>query len=271
MYGKDRGQPLTIPGLTKLKASGEKIACLTAYDATFAEALDAAGVDVILVGDSLGMVVQGRSSTLPVTVDHMVYHCAAVARGASRPVLIGDMPFLSFRDVDRALENAGRLMAEGGMQMVKLEGGGRIADITRRLVDAGIPVCAHLGLTPQSVHQLGGYRVQGRAEEEAERIVEDARSLEDAGASLLVLECVPDALAGRITESLGIPTIGIGAGPACDGQVLVLHDLLGLGSGPKARFVRNFMADAEDIPGALSAYVSSVKEGHYPGSEESYG
>lgn len=271
MYETDGdGAPLTIARLAALKADGEKIACLTAYDATFAATLSRAGVDVILVGDSLGMVVQGHGSTLPVSVDDMVYHCAAVARGASRPLLIGDMPFLSFRDVDHALASAGRLMAEGGVQMVKLEGGGPVAEITARLVASGIPVCGHLGLTPQSVNQLGGYRVQGRGDAQAETIRSDARRLVEAGAALLVLECVPDELARLITADLAVPTIGIGAGPHCDGQVLVLHDMLGI-SGARARFVRDFLAGADSVEAAARAFVTAVKDGSYPAPQESYG
>ncbi|MEM9303531.1 MAG: 3-methyl-2-oxobutanoate hydroxymethyltransferase [Pseudomonadota bacterium] len=272
MYGNtsDRKR-LTVPDLVAMKRDGERIAMMTAYDASFADALDAAGMDAILVGDSLGMVVQGHSTTLPVTMDDIVYHCSHVARGEVNPVLIGDLPFLAFRDEASALVNAGRLLAEGGMAMVKLEGGGPVVAMTARLVAAGIPVCGHLGLTPQSVHGLGGFRVQGREKAAAEALLADARALEAAGASLLVLEAIPDALAERVSGALAIPTIGIGAGAACDGQVLVLQDALGLGDGPRPRFVRDFLADGGSIRGALEAYVAAVKDGSYPAASESYG
>jgi len=231
-------KPVQLPALLAMKDAGEKIAVLTAYDATFAHCLDAAGVDVVLVADSLGMVLQGHDSTLPVTLDDMVYHTASVRRGLHAPLLIADLPFLTYADADRAIEAAGCLMGEGGARMVKLEGAGEVIEITRRLVGLGIPVCAHLGLTPQSVHALGGYRVQGREAEAAERLRADARALEDAGAGLLVLECVPRALAARVTAELTIPTIGIGAGPDCDGQVLVLHDMLGITPGRRPKCSR---------------------------------
>ena len=270
MYAGSRDTaPVTVRTLARLKSDGEPIAVLTAYDATFARVMDQAGVDVVLVGDSLGMVIQGQSSTLPVTMDQMVYHCAAVSRGAQRPLLIGDLPFLSYRDEATALHNAGRLMAEGGVGMVKVEGAGPVVAVTRRLVDAGIPVCAHLGLQPQSVNRLGGYRVQGREAADAEKMLEDAHALAAAGASLLVLECIPAELAGRLTAALPIPTIGIGAGVDCDGQVLVLHDMLGLS--PRApRFVRDFAAGADSIPAAIARYVEAVKSRAFPSAEECY-
>ena len=272
MYGTAPEQrPLTVTALARLREQREPIAVLTAYDASFAHAVDAAGADVILVGDSLGMVVQGNDTTLPVTVDDIVYHCKAVTRGARRPLRICDLPFLAFRDAETALVNAGRCLAEGGASMVKLEGAGPVVGITERLVMSGIPVCGHLGLTPQAVHALGGFRVQARESEAADRLLADALALEQAGAQLLVLECVPDALAKRVTEALSIPTIGIGAGPHVSGQVLVLHDALGLGDGPKPRFVRDFLREGGSIRGALEAYVRAVKDRSYPAPEESYG
>jgi 3-methyl-2-oxobutanoate hydroxymethyltransferase len=253
-----------------MKQDGDKIAVLTAYDASFAHCLEAAGVEVVLVGDSLGMVLQGRDSTLAVSVDDMVYHTRCVSAGLNRPMLIADMPFMSTAGSERALSVAGRLMAEGGAKMVKLEGGGEVIGITRRLTRLGIPVCAHLGLTPQSVHQLGGYRVQGRNDEAAERLLEDAQALEQAGASMLVLECVPTELAKSVSEALVIPTIGIGAGIDCDGQVLVLHDMLGITPGRRPKFSRDFLAGTGSIAEALSAYVAAVKNGEFPTAEESF-
>lgn len=271
MYGSTSDhRPLTAPALQALRDRGERIACMTAYDATFARCLDAAGMDVILVGDSLGMVVQGQATTLPVTMDQMVYHCAAVRRGVQRALLLGDMPFLSFCDEATALRNAGRLMAEGGVAMVKLEGAGPVVSITARLVAAGIPVCAHLGLTPQAVHRFGGYKVQARQDAEAEALLADARALDEAGASLVLLEAVPAMLAKRVTAAVRVPTIGIGAGPDVSGQILVLHDALGLGEGPRPRFVRDFLGDGGSIAGAAAAYVAAVKEGSYPNAAESY-
>src|SRR5690348_4218435 len=231
---------ITVPRLAEMKSKGEKIVMLTAYDASFAAQCDAAGVDAVLVGDSLGMVVQGRDSTLPVSVDEMVYHTGAVARGVASALLVADMPFMSFRDADAALRNAGRLLAEGGAAMVKLEGAGYVLDIIAALVQHAIPVCAHLGLTPQSVHKLGGYRVQGKSRDAAAQLLADARAVADAGADLLVLECVPATLARRITAEIPIPTIGIGAGADCDGQVLVLYDMLGITPGKRPRFSKDF-------------------------------
>jgi 3-methyl-2-oxobutanoate hydroxymethyltransferase len=222
---------ITLSTLFQMKQRGERIAVLTAYDASFARILDEAGVDVLLVGDSLGMVIQGRESTLPVDVDEMVYHTQCVVRGRRRALLVADMPFMSYGSPEQALHNAGRLMKEGGAHMVKLEGGAVQLETVRRLADHGIPVCAHLGLLPQSVYKLGGYRVQGRDEASARKMREDALALQAAGAQMLVLECVPRGLAGEIRASLRIPVIGIGAGPDCDGQVLVLYDLLGITPG----------------------------------------
>jgi 3-methyl-2-oxobutanoate hydroxymethyltransferase len=266
----DSDQPLTIPELRAMKARGEKIAVLTAYDAGFAAAMDEAGVDAILVGDSLGMVVQGHATTLPVTVDHMVYHAACVARGVRRAVRIADLPFMSYATPAQALDSAARLVREADVQMVKLEGGRKRAETVRALVEQDIPVCAHLGLLPQSVHRMGGYRVQGKDDRSAQIILEDAILLQEAGASLLVLECVPATLAGEITAALPIPTIGIGAGPDCDGQVLVSYDMLGITPGKRPRFSKNFLESAGDIRSAFRQYVSEVREGRFPGPEHCF-
>jgi 3-methyl-2-oxobutanoate hydroxymethyltransferase len=254
-----------------MKAAGERIACLTVYDASFARLLDEAGVDLMLVGDSLGMLVGGHETTVPVTMDEMVYHTAAVARARPRAFLVGDLPFMSYATPEQALRNAARLMQEGGARAVKLEGGRTQAETVRQLAARGIPVCAHLGLQPQSVHKLGGYRVQGRAPEAARAMLEDARTLEAAGADLMVLECVPSALAREITAALAIPVIGIGAGPGCDGQVLVLYDALGITPGRVPRFARNFLTDGRDVAGAVRAFVEAVKAGTFPGPEHELG
>ena len=231
-------RPVTVPTLRKRKAAGEKIVALTCHDASFATRLESAGIDVALVGDSLGMVVQGHSSTLPVTLDHMVYHCAATARGLHATLLVADMPYMSYRDVPTALATATRLMAEGGAAVVKLEGAGWVLDVIAALAARDVPVCAHLGLTPQSVHKLGGYRVQGRQQDEADSLRAEAQQVAEAGANVLVLECVPAALAAQITREIPIPTIGIGAGVDCDGQVLVLYDMLGITPGKRPRSAR---------------------------------
>jgi 3-methyl-2-oxobutanoate hydroxymethyltransferase len=263
-------KPVTVPGLKAMKAEGRKIVMLTAYDASFAAQLESAGVDVALVGDSLGMVVQGRSSTLPVTVDEMVYHTAAVARGLSSTLLVADLPFMSDRDIPSAMEAATRLVAQGGAAMVKIEGAGRICEVIAALAERDIPVCAHLGLTPQSVNKFGGYKVQGKTQDAADKLLADARAVEAAGADLLVLECVPAALAARITAELSIPTIGIGAGVECDGQVLVVYDMLGLTPGKRPRFSKDFLAGRDSIQGAMSAYVEDVREKRFPGVEHSF-
>lgn len=260
---------VTCVSLLHLKERGEKITCVTSYDASFTCLLEQAGVDVLLVGDSLGMVVQGHDSTLPVRMADMIYHTSCVARAGQFALRIVDMPFMSYSSVDQALGNAARLM-RAGAHMVKLEGGREVVDIVRALTEHGIPVCAHLGLTPQSVHQLGGYRVQGRDAESAQRLLEDARLLEDSGASVLVLECIPADLARQVSQSLHIPTIGIGAGPDCDGQVLVLYDLLGITPGKRPGFSHNFLEDRDDIPGALHAFVEAVKAGRFPASQHSF-
>ncbi len=262
--------PVTLSSLQKMKKAGERIACLTAYDASFAALLERAGVDVVLVGDSLGMVIQGHSSTLSVRMTDMIYHSEAVSRACGRSLLVVDMPFMSYATPEQALGNAARLMAEGGAHVVKIEGGRVRLDIVRALTDQGIPVCAHLGLTPQAVHKLGGYRLQGRDESDAQRIFDDAQALQEAGASMLVLECVPDALAARITDALEIPTIGIGAGPGCDGQVLVLYDMLGITPHKAPRFVKDFLQEAGTVEGALRAYTEAVKSGAFPGPEHSF-
>lgn len=260
---------VTLSTLRKMKERGERIATLTAYDASFAALEAAAGVEVILVGDSLGMVVQGQESTLPVTLDEMIYHTRCVRRGSGDALVIGDMPFMSCNTPDEALAHAGRLMKEGGAHVVKIEGGAVMLPVVERLAAHGIPVCAHLGLLPQSVHKLGGYRVQGRGAD-AETIVADARALADAGADLLVLETVPSALARTIAESVSIPVIGIGAGPDCDGQVLVVYDMLGITPGHRPRFSKDFLADTGTVPEALRAFVASVKDGTFPTAEHSF-
>jgi 3-methyl-2-oxobutanoate hydroxymethyltransferase len=267
----ENSRPVTLTELARLRAEGEKIAVLTCYDSSFAALLERNGVDVLLVGDSLGNVLQGHSSTLPVTLEQMAYHTACVARGANRPFLMADMPFGSYQESPaQAMRSAVALMAAGA-QMVKLEGGAYMAETVRFLVERGVPVCAHIGLTPQSVNQLGGYRVQGKTKAAAQLMKDDALALEQAGAALLVLEMVPSALAAEIGESLtSMATIGIGAGVDCHGQVLVLHDMLGVYPGRKAKFVRNFMDGAASIDDAVRAYVKAVKSGAFPGPENCY-
>jgi 3-methyl-2-oxobutanoate hydroxymethyltransferase len=263
-------KPVTVPGLRAMKAEGRKIVMLTAYDASFAAQLETAGVDVALVGDSLGMVVQGHGSTLPVTVDDIVYHTAAVARGLSATLLVADLPFMSDRDVPHALDASTRLLAEGGAAMVKIEGAGPSCDVIAALSARDIPVCAHLGLTPQSVHAFGGYRVQGREQAGADKLLADAHAVADAGAALLVLECVPAALAARITAELPIPTIGIGAGADCDGQVLVVYDMLGITHGKRPRFSKDFLAGRGSVADAIAAYADDVRAGRFPAAEHTY-
>jgi 3-methyl-2-oxobutanoate hydroxymethyltransferase len=253
-----------------MKQRGEKIACLTAYDATFAALLDAAGVDVVLVGDTLGMVIQGHDTTVPVTMDHMVYHSAAVARGLHRPFLIVDLPFMSYPSRELALANSVRLMQEGGARMVKLESGKAQTEIVEFLASHDIAVCAHLGLRPQSVHKTGGFRVQGRDDEAARRMLEDALALQAAGADLVLLECIPAALGRDISQQLTVPVIGIGAGPDTDGQILVLYDILDITAGRKPRFVRNFMSGSDSPQAAVARYVQAVKSGEYPAPEHCF-
>lgn len=261
---------VTLSTFARMKQAGEKIACLTAYDASFAAALDAAGVDLVLVGDSLGMVVQGRETTVPVTMDDMVYHASIVARGLGRAFLVVDMPFMTYATPEQALANATRLMQEGGARMVKLEGGAQQVEVVAYLASRGIPVCAHIGLQPQLVHKLGGYKVQGREANAAERMRADALALEQAGADIVLMECVPSALAGEITKSLRVPTIGIGAGPDVDGQILVTYDMLDLTPGRKPKFSRNFMDGAGSIAAALTAYVAAVRDRSFPASEHGF-
>ena len=261
---------VTLNTLKALKASGERFSVLTCYDASFAAAMARAEVEVILIGDSLGMVLQGHDSTLPVTVADMAYHTAAVARGNKTSLLMADLPFMAYANLTDALANAATLM-RAGAHLVKLEGGAWLCETITQLTRGGIPVCIHLGLTPQSVNVLGGYRVQGRDETGADQLLADALAAEAAGAALLLLECVPQGLAQRVQQALSIPIIGIGAGAACDGQVLVLHDMLGLHNGKPARFVKNFLSEGDgSIEGAFRAYVSAVKSGSYPAAEHAF-
>jgi 3-methyl-2-oxobutanoate hydroxymethyltransferase len=261
---------LTIKALQKLRDDGTKIAVLTCYDASFAAMLDAAGLDSLLVGDSLGMVLQGHDTTLPVTLADMAYHTRCVARGSKRAFLITDLPFGSYQESpQQAFRSSAELMAAGA-QMVKLEGGTELAETVRFLTQRGVPVCGHLGLTPQSVHQFGGYRVQGKGEDAEQKLLGDALELEAAGAGLLVLEAIPAKLGEQVTQRLRIPTIGIGAGSGCSGQVLVLHDMLDVFPGKKARFVRNFMKGASNIADAAERYVRAVRDGSFPAEEHSF-
>jgi 3-methyl-2-oxobutanoate hydroxymethyltransferase len=266
-----RPTPLTIHDLRQRKVRGERVVTLTCYDALFARLLDQCGVDILLVGDSVNQVLAGAETTLSATLDQMIYHTRSVRRGTARALVICDMPFLTYQvSREEAIRHCGRVLAETGCQGVKLEGGRAIVETVRALVDVGIPVMGHLGLTPQSVHALGGYRVQGREPQAAAQLVEDARTLEAAGAFAIVLELIPAPVASRITAALGIPTIGIGAGPACDGQVLVLHDMLGLNDQFEARFVKRFATLAEDVRDAVQRFAAEVREGRYPGPEHSF-
>jgi 3-methyl-2-oxobutanoate hydroxymethyltransferase len=261
---------ITLNDLRKMAAAGEKIAVLTCYDASFAALLDEAGVDVLLVGDTLGMVVQGEKSTLPVTLDDMIYHTRCVARGAKKAFIVADMPFGSYQQSpQQAFASAVHLMAAGA-HMVKLEGGATMAETIAFLVERGIPVCGHIGLAPQSVHQLGGYHVQGKTEHAAKKLQEDALALQHAGAAMLVLEAIPAPLAKQVTMRLAIPTIGIGAGVDCSGQVLVLYDLLGIYPGKIPKFARNFLVGAASIQEAAANYVKAVKSGEFPDAEHSF-
>ena len=261
-------KPLTVNDLAAMKKRGEKISCLTAYDASFSALIDKAGIDMMLVGDSLGMVVQGHDTTLPVTINDMVYHARCVSNARRRAFVIADLPFMSYTTPVVAAKNAAKLMQTGGAQMVKLEGAH--TDIVSFLVDQGIPVCGHLGLLPQSINQLGSYKVQGKEPAEAEKIIADAHQLQQSGAGLLVLECVPAALAKEISAQLTIPVIGIGAGIDCDGQVLVLYDMLNIGIVKRPRFSRNFMQDAATIEAAIHAYHQAVKQSQFPTPEQSF-
>jgi 3-methyl-2-oxobutanoate hydroxymethyltransferase len=263
-------QPVTLATLHKMREDREAIACLTCYDASFAALLDEADVDVVLVGDSLGMAIQGHDTTVPVTMEHMVYHCRAVSRGLHRPFLIADLPFMSYPSPEQALANSVRLMQEGGARMVKLESGAEQVRIVEFLASHEIAVCAHLGLKPQSVHKTGGFRVQGRGQSAAERMLQTARDLQSAGADMVLLECIPAELGQLITESLEVPVIGIGAGPQTDGQILVLYDILDITTGRKPRFVRDFMAGAGTPLKALQSYVQAVKSREYPAAEHCF-
>lgn len=251
-----------------MKQRGEKISCLTAYDASFSALIDKAGIDILLVGDSLGMVIQGQSTTVPVTIDDMTYHAACVTRGRQRAFVIADMPFMGYAGKDKAAENAARLMQAGGVQMVKLEGAK--IELVEFLSENGVPVCGHLGLLPQSINRLGGYKVQGRERHDADQMIADACRLEKAGAGLLVVECIPAILAEEISRQLTIPVIGIGAGADCDGQVLVLYDILDIGISKRPRFSKNFMQDASGIAMAIQNYHEAVKQGLFPDEEHCF-
>lgn len=262
--------PVNVATLDRMKAEGEKIACMTAYDSSFATLVDDAGIDLVLVGDSLGMVIQGHDTTVPVTLQDVIYHCRAVSRGLYRPFLMADMPFMTYASKEQALENAVRLMQEGGAKMVKLEGGASQVEIVEFLANHDIAVCAHLGLKPQSVHKVGGFRVQGREEAAAEQMLRDAKALEAAGADLVLLECIPAKLGGEITKVLHVPVIGIGAGPQTDGQILVLYDVLDVTAGRKPKFSKNFMEGAASPLEAIKAYTQAVKSHAYPGPEHCF-
>ncbi len=264
-----RSKAITVPALFALREKGEKITMLTAYDASFAALMDMCGVETLLVGDSLGMVCQGHNSTLPVTIDDVAYHTASVARGNKTALLLADMPFGTYATPEQAFNNALKLI-QAGAQMVKIEGGAWVVDTVRFLVEREIPVCAHLGLTPQSVHRFGGYKVQGKTAEAAKQLKDDALALQAAGASLLILEAIPASLGKEVTDILTMPTIGIGAGPDCSGQVLVMHDFIGVFPGKKARFVKNFMDGQTSIEGAVRAYIREVKEGTFPAPEHCF-
>ncbi len=262
--------PVNVSTLRQMKEDGVPIACLTAYDASFAQLVDLAGVDIVLVGDSLGMVIQGHETTVPVTVGDVVYHTRIAARGISRAFLVSDLPFMSYASPTQALDNAVRLMQEGGAMMVKLEGGQGQVDVVSRLARHDIPVCAHVGLKPQSVHKIGGFKVQGREPSAVRQMVEDAKALEGAGADVLLLECVPNEVGEMISEAIQLPIIGIGAGPSVDGQILVLYDMLGITLGRTPRFVKNFMEEAGSTLEALQAYVLAVRNREYPSSEHCF-
>ena len=262
--------PVNVSTLRQMKQDGEPIACLTAYDASYAALVDAAGTDVVLVGDSLGMVVQGHDTTVPVTVDNIVYHTQAVARGLRHAFLVADMPFMSYTNPTQALDNSVRLMQEGGAMMIKLESGGGQLEIVEHLAEHDIPVCAHLGLKPQSVHKLGGFKVQGREPDHAREMIESAKQLQDAGADIVLLECVPNEVGQAMKDALSVPIIGIGAGPHVDGQILVLYDILDITQGKTPRFVRNFQQGHDSPLAALQAYVKAVKDGSYPAPEHCF-
>lgn len=260
---------VTTSSLLKMKQDKQKITVLTAYDASFAKLFDEQGVDVILIGDSLGMVLQGQADTLPVTVEQISYHTSCVRRGTERAFVVADMPFMSYATAEQAYQNAATLMAAGA-SMVKLEGGSWLVDTISGLVERGIPVCGHLGLTPQSVHVFGGFKVQGRNDLQAEKMIEQARELERAGIQLLVLECVPTSLAASISEALSIPVIGIGAGPKTDGQVLVMHDMFGISANYMPKFSKNYLASTGNMQQAVALYIEEVKNGSFPSAEHSF-
>jgi 3-methyl-2-oxobutanoate hydroxymethyltransferase len=262
---------ITVQDFLKKKTEGRKISMLTAYDYPFAQIVDEAGIDAVLVGDSLGVVVQGRENTLPVTMDEMIYHTKMVSRAVKNALVIGDMPFMSYQaSIEDAVRNAGRFLKEGGAAAIKIEGGSEIADRIRAMTRSDIPVMAHIGLTPQSIHRMGGYKVQGKSKSAAKKLIEEARMVEDAGAFSVVLEGIPLSLAGEITKTLSIPTIGIGAGPYCDGQVLVLHDLLGLFDRFVPKFIKRYATLKEEALKAMREYKKEVEEGTFPSDEQSF-
>ena len=262
---------ITIPDILRRKAEGKKITMLTAYDHLFARIVDEAGIDIVLVGDSLGAVVQGHATTIPVTMDEMIYHTRMVSRGVTHALVVGDMPFLSYQiSVEEGIRNAGRFLKEGGASAVKVEGGANVIDKVKAMLSSGIPVMGHVGLLPQSVHQMGGYKVQGKDDASAERVLNDALMLEDAGVFAIVMEGIPEGLAKRITSTLSIPTIGIGAGSHCDGQVMVLYDLLGLLPQPMPKFVRQYASLREPCIEAIRKFREDVEGGRFPGADETY-
>jgi len=260
---------VTVNTLKEMKQAGEKFTCLTSYDATFAQLVSSAGVEVILIGDSLGMVLQGNDSTLPVTVEDMAYHTQCVANGNQGALLMADMPFMSYATPEQAMENAAILM-QSGAHLVKLEGGDWLVETTRLLSERGIPTCLHLGLTPQTVNKMGGYKVQGRQDQQAEKMITDAVALAKAGADIILLECVPNELANKITEAVDVPVIGIGAGNGTDGQVLVIHDMLGATTGHRPKFVKNFLEGNNSIQAAIEHYITDVKSGAFPSEEHTF-
>ncbi len=262
--------PINVSTLAKMKQEGTPIACLTAYDASYAALVDAAGVDLVLVGDSLGMVIQGHDTTVPVTVDDVIYHTRAVARGVRHAFLVADMPFMSYTNPEQALDNSVRMMQEGGAMMIKLEGGAGQIEIVEHLADHDIPVCAHLGLKPQSVHKLGGFKVQGREPDRAQEMIDAGKRLQNAGADIVLLECVPNEVGQAMTKALDVPVIGIGAGPDVDGQILVLYDILDITMGRTPRFVKNFQAGHDSPIAAIQAYVQAVRDRSYPAAEHCF-
>jgi len=267
---KDSAAVITLSTLREMKQRGEKFTCLTAYDASFASIMEDAGIEVLLVGDSLGMVIQGHDTTLPVTLNDMIYHTQCVNRGRRRALIMSDMPFMSDALPAQAFDNAARLIKEGGAHIVKIEGGEVMAETIRLLSERGIPVCGHLGLLPQSIHKTGGYRVQGRDDQGADKILADAKTLAEAGADLLLLECVPVGLAEKIVHAVKVPVIGIGAGSSCDAQVLVLYDMLGITPGKRPRFTKDFLKDSSGVHDAIVAYINAVKRGEFPAPEHTF-